>query len=155
MSRPRCVWSFSSLCKMILLALSIGKFVKFFLETKLAVFFPGVSHKSKGMYLVAKPKKIAIRVRAPQRHETCQNMMTAQIDAETSKVPAILLKKLNFQWFFLTLQTFKLNFLKTLLSHFSTSESSSKAKKFPTYGRVMQIVSHLVILQVNLWILSF
>ena len=121
------------------------------------------------MYLVAKPKKIAIRVRAPQRHETCQNMMTAQIDAETSKVPAILLKKLNFQWFFLTLQTFKLNFLKTVLSYVSTLKGSSKAnfwpvyvrcrkqleivskkswyqklnKNFPIYGRVMQIASHI------------
>jgi len=56
--------------------------------------------------------------------------MALQNDAETLKVKVIL-----FEQFFVTLQIFKLNFLKTVLSHVSTLKGSSKANFWPIYVR--------------------
>ena len=111
------------LCKMILLAFSIGKFVKFFF---------------------GKTKWQCKIIQKLWRYEWFR-------------------LKLNFQWFFRTLQNSnKLNFLWTELSHFSVkpifgqftsgfSQQLGKVsktrwcqklkKKFPTYGKVMQIIS--------------
>mgnify|MGYP006965845987 CR=1 FL=1 len=45
-----------------------------------------------------------------------ENIMAVQNDAETPKVQEWFRLKRNFQWFFSSLQIFKLNFLKTVLS---------------------------------------
>ena len=57
-----------------------------------------------------------------------KNIMALQNDAETLKVQVILFKQ-----FFITLQTFKLSFLKAVLSHISTLKGSSKANFWPIY----------------------
>ena len=58
-----------------------------------------------------------------------KNIMALQNNAETFKVQVILFKQ-----FFVTLQTFTLNFLKTVLSYISTLKGSSKANFQPIYA---------------------